>query len=75
MQFNAQSWLFQMSVKDVYDSCTQGDQCPHKNAYLDTHDNLVSQENKVSHIVVSHRQYNSLQDFYNSEYNDFGKHH
>ena len=71
--FTSACQLFQMSVKDVYDSCTQGDQCPHKNAYLDTPDNLVSQENKVSHIVVSHRQYNSLQDFFNSEYNYFGR--
>ena len=71
--FTSACQLFQISVKDVIDYCSHVIQCHLNYAFLFMPDYVVIQKNKVSHIVVSHRQYKSLQDFFDSEYNYFGK--
>ena len=72
--FTAVSLLFQMTVMEIYADCSvNGDTCPYNWAYIDEPGRRVaSQVRATTHLIVSSDRYDSLQDYFNSEFNTFG---
>ena len=68
------SLLFRLKMKNVYDVCSNlGRKCPLAAMYHDEPGQLATMPHDVSRIEVFIDRYANIQDFFDAEYNSFGK--
>ena len=61
-----------MTVKTVYSDCVEsGDLCPNASAYIDEPEKLATMPTSASHMIAAYAQYDSLQEFFDSEFNSY----